>query len=658
MPRDLPLANGQLLVNFDLDYHLTDIFFPYVGKENQTNGHICRMGVWRAGRFAWLPEGGWQRLRQDYRTDVLVTDCAFRHDGLGVELAFSDAVDFHEPVLVRQVRVTAISGDPDDEVRLFFHHDFHLHGVEIGDCAVYDPQSGTVIHYKEDRYALVGGMADGRVGLHSYAIGVKEFNHLEGTWRDAEDGVLECNPVSQGAVDSTVCLSTRAGGTVHLWLCFAEREAEVLRLHETIQRKTPEEILRRTEGYWYAWLNIEGQDIPHELPPEIHRQYLRSLLIARTQVDSHGGILAANDWDITRFNSDTYGYVWPRDAALVADAFDRAGHDEVARRFFRFCLDLITPGGYFLHKYNPDGSPGSTWHSRVLGGRPHLPIQEDETALVIWALWRHFDRHHDVEEVKPYYRPLIVAAADFLLGYRDTGTGLPLPSHDLWEERWGILTFTVAATRAGLLGAAGFAETFGEQALAASYRDAAEQMRSGAIRHLYSREHGRFARMAAVNAATGEMEGLDMTCDVSLMGLLDLDFLAVTDERLSRTLEQTSAAIAVRTGVGGFARYPGDSYQRVEESPGVPGNPWFIASLWHARWQIARARSLPELDAALEDILWCARHALPSGVLAEQIHPRTHAPLSVSPLTWSHAFFIAAVRDWAERRRELERMEP
>lgn len=656
MPRDLPLANGQLLVSFDLEYHLIDMFYPYIGKENQTDGHICRMGVFRGGKFAWLPEGGWQCLRQRYLDDALVTDCAFAHEDLGLVLHFTDAVDFHEPVLVRRVMVERTSGPPDDEVRLFFHHDFRLQEVEIGNCAVYDPGSSSVIHYKEDRYALVGGMADDQPGLHGYAIGIKEFRNLEGTWKDAEDGVLEGNPVSQGAVDSTVCLSTRSGSAAYLWVAFGQNEAEVMRIHETVLQKGPEELLRRTQGYWHAWLNPAGQDLPEDLPEGIRWLYLRSLLIARTQVDGHGGILAANDWDITRFNSDTYGYIWPRDAALVADAFDRAGHIQVPRRFFRLCVDLISPGGYFLHKYNPDGTPGSTWHSRLQGGQPHLPIQEDETALVLWALWRHFQRHHHVEEVKPYYRPLIIRAGDFLLSYRDEKTGLPLPSHDLWEERWGILTFTVAATRAGLMAAKGFAETFGEAELAERYGAAADAMQIAAIRHLYSRDHGRFARMAGVDPATGEITGLDMTPDASLMGLLDFDFLPASDERLARTVEQTAAAIQVRTEVGGYARYPGDTYQRVEESQQVPGNPWFIASLWYARWKIATARSLPELESALEGVAWCVQHALPSGVLAEQIHPRTHEPLSVSPLTWSHAFFVSTVRDFVDRRRELERV--
>jgi GH15 family glucan-1,4-alpha-glucosidase len=39
--------------------------------------------------------------------------------------------------------------------------------------------------------------------------------------------------------------------------------------------------------------------------------------------------------------------------------------------------------------------------------------------------------------------------------------------------------------------------------------------------------------------------------------------------------------------------------------------------------------------------------------MAEQVHPDTHAPLSVSPLTWSHATFVMTVLEYLKREREL-----
>ncbi len=38
MPRDIPVGNGQLLVCFDHDYCLRDLYFPHVGQENHLGG--------------------------------------------------------------------------------------------------------------------------------------------------------------------------------------------------------------------------------------------------------------------------------------------------------------------------------------------------------------------------------------------------------------------------------------------------------------------------------------------------------------------------------------------------------------------------------------------------------------------------------------------
>jgi glucoamylase len=34
--RDLPIGNGSLLVTFDRNYQLRDIYYPRVGQENHT----------------------------------------------------------------------------------------------------------------------------------------------------------------------------------------------------------------------------------------------------------------------------------------------------------------------------------------------------------------------------------------------------------------------------------------------------------------------------------------------------------------------------------------------------------------------------------------------------------------------------------------------
>ncbi len=125
MPRDLPLSNGRLLVAFGRDYLIRDIYYPHVGKENHATGHPFRFGVWTEGKFSWIGSD-WQ-LDRRYAVDSMVTEVRARHEVLGIELLFHDAVDFYENVLVRHIGVTNLQ-DRAREIRLFFHHDFHIRG--------------------------------------------------------------------------------------------------------------------------------------------------------------------------------------------------------------------------------------------------------------------------------------------------------------------------------------------------------------------------------------------------------------------------------------------------------------------------------------------------------------------------------------------------
>ncbi len=92
MPKDIPVGNGNLLLNFDSDYRIRDVYFPYIGQEDHSKGHIFRFGIWVDGRFSWMgPE--WEKdLR--YHDNSLVTDVRLKNQALGLELRCHDADDF------------------------------------------------------------------------------------------------------------------------------------------------------------------------------------------------------------------------------------------------------------------------------------------------------------------------------------------------------------------------------------------------------------------------------------------------------------------------------------------------------------------------------------------------------------------------------------
>ena len=146
MPRDIPVGNGSLLVNFDQTYQLRDLYWPHVGQENHTSGHPSRFGVWVDGQFHWVHDDGWQRTL-DYAHDTLVTQVTLHHPDLALRLVCQDVVDFHEDLYLRQI-VVHNEADREREVRLLFTQDFHISGHEVGDSAYYEPERGAVLHYK------------------------------------------------------------------------------------------------------------------------------------------------------------------------------------------------------------------------------------------------------------------------------------------------------------------------------------------------------------------------------------------------------------------------------------------------------------------------------------------------------------------------------
>jgi len=311
--------------------------------------------------------------------------------------------------------------------------------------------------------------------------------------------------------------------------------------------------------------------------------------------------------------------------------------------------ELMTRDGYLLHKYNPDGSLGSSWHAwSTPDGRLELPIQEDETGLPIWALWQHYDRDRDIEFVRPLYRKLVRTGADFMSSYREPRTKLPAPSFDLWEERRGIHAFTTAAVWAGLSAARDFAAAFGQHDLSRRYGTAADEIKAAALTHLFDEERGRFVRTVMV-LPDGTVTK-DPTLDMSMAGIFLFGMLPADDPRVVATMRALEERLWVKTAIGGFARYENDSYfQQSQDIASVPGNPWFVATLWAAEHHIATATTLADLERPRELLEWCATKANRSGVLAEQVHPLTGDPMSVAPLTWSHAAYVGAVQRYARR---------
>ena len=222
----------------------------------------------------------------------------------------------------------------------------------------------------------------------------------------------------------------------------------------------------------------------------------------------------------------------------------------------------------------------------MLKGKQAMPIQEDETALVVWALWRHYYRYRDIEFIRPLWVDVVQKAADFMVPLpRSRAPGLPLPSYDLWEERWGVHAFTVATVYGGLKAAQNFAVCFGDRAKAeivqqgrrgdqgrrgeVSFSDKLEPLRppAGAAGQSQAAGRSRTTRrrspLHAEPTASKTSYEVDEMLDASLYAIFKFHLFEADDPRVVSTMKAVEEKLWVKTRVGGVARYENDYYHRV-----------------------------------------------------------------------------------------------
>lgn len=657
MARAATIGNGSILVGLDDRGQVRDFYHPYVGHANHVSGgsgsYWHRIGVWVDGAFSWLEEAEWE-VSVRVNPERCNTDITARHGRLGVTLSIKDVVHNEKNIFLRSV---LIKNDTDQvrTIKIFFAQQFRISESRRGDTGYFDPRANSIIHYKGHDVFLIHAEIRGK-SFSDYSIGIFDIEGKDGTFRDAEDGELERNPIEHGSVDSVLGLTFVAQGgqeaRAHYWIAVGKDIPSTHAVHDYVLTETPERIFLSVENYWRVWLKKEQRDFSM-LSTAVQELYAKSLYIIRAHADNGGGIIASGDSEMLNQGRDNYSYVWPRDSVVAADALVRAGYRHAAERLFSFFANLLEPDGYLMHKYRVDGVLGSSWHPWVQNGVLELPIQEDETASVLFYLGRYFDTTHDVEFIESLYNKFIEPAAEFLCSYRDPETGLPHASYDLWEEKYGTSTYTTASVYGGLVAAAHLSELLGKAHNAQSYQKVAEDIRAGLLRYLYFEDFYEFPKSIRVDGVDGADLQYDHTIDSSsFFGLFHFGVLAPDDSRLAAFKETIDKQLWVGSlDDGGYVRYAGDRYYTAADT-GSP-NPWIICTMWMAQYYVKTARSKDDLKHAEKLLEWAVSCASESGILAEQVHPHTKKPLSTAPLVWSHAEFVITVDELQKKWQEL-----
>jgi glucoamylase len=602
------IGNGSLLATISGRGEIERLFWPNV-DHGQHLGEL-RLGVERDGRTLWLDDEpcSWEQEYED-GSSVLRT----RAELGGTTVEVTDLVTPAEPVLVRGIRASA-------PARLVVQIAPSLDGDERSGAGYVDPGSGALVFYLRGVALAVGLVATGATST------LRESNGHEAT----HDVVVYRAPVEgslAGEIDGEARVLVAFGATPDEAIARLTRPATV-----ELDVLVGERAAHDRETIALAAAPVGEKDVA--------RLYARSLLVLEQLTDRQtGATIAAPEFDPTFEQSGGYGFVWPRDLGYVVLSFLAARRSDLAVPALRWLAREQAPEGLWLQRYWTNGSLAPSWGLHQL----------DETGMVVFAYeaaWRELQDAALDRELWPSAR----AAADFLCGFMDPETGLPLPSVDLWEQTDGQHSYSAAATYGGLAAAAAMA-TRHEPSLEKRYRAAAERVREAIETHLWSEQHGRYLRSRWVGRSDelGEeppasfdrplryptksvrsVDPEDARIDSSLLGLA-WPFRAVdpSSPRMRATIDAVEREL--RTPEGGVLRHEEDDY--------AGGNPWLISTLW-----LGLAERQAGDDAGHRaSIEYALARQTSLGLLPEQV-TRNGEPAWVVPLGWSHAMLILAAR--------------
>ncbi len=641
MARPIVLSNGELHVGLNNFGLVHDFYYPYVGLENHSSGTSTRhrVGVWVDEQLSWLDDEGDWSFSFRYPYQALIGHTIAKNEKLGILLEMDDFVDSQMNAFIRNIHVVNLWGHQ-REVRVFTHQAFAIGDSRSNtDTAQYLPDSEAIVHYRGRRAFIVSGRY-GDKPFDQHSIGLFGIEGREGTYRDAEDGELSGGNAEHGRVDSTLrftlSIEPYSSDRFHYWIAAGTSMREALYTDKQIRHQGVHARLHQTAVYWKQWLE-PALAMSQRLDAAHRESFMHSMMLIKANIDKRGAVIASTDSSMLRYSRDDYEYCWPRDGALVLWPLIRMGYTEEPRRFFEFCRRGMHPSGYLMQKYRADGGLGASWHSYVHDGITAPPIQEDETALVLFVFAQFYETNHDPKLLSDYYESMVKPMATWMSEYIDVSTGLPKPSYDLWEEVFMTTTYTTSVVHAALMVAADLAEDAHDSDSAVRWRSVADDMLAAARKHLFNKERQSFYKGFIVK--DGEMV-FDSTIDASsVYGAFMFGLFSIKGDELQAAISTFVATFKNPDNEIGFPRYENDNYHKVD--PTSAGNWWPITTMWYAQLCLEQGKVVEATDI----INWVKHIATSTGAIPEQIDPRDNARISPSPLTWSQAEYVSTLLD-------------
>jgi len=629
-------GNSSMLACITDRGELVRLFWPNIDYPQHIDRLFC--GIFLKGRentTTWFHDWDWAHS-QSYIEDTNIVKTVYENINRGLRVIQTDFVLPYADIMIRKYEVQNIGNDALDLGFIVYSSGIstnpHLAGV------LFDFENDALVHYRHGYYISISGSCE----VYQFQLG---NNAYDSAVRGELRGYDSVGMMNDAAVSWLLGI-VPPGGSISFDLKISasdtlkgieEITGRAVKLNVSIEFDT-------TAMYWHKFLERAGKIVTGR--KETDRLYKRSLLVFKLMSDAKsGGLLAAPEVDEEFTRCGRYAYCWGRDAAFITDALDRCGLHHEVDMFYYWALNAQDRNGSWHQRYYMDGNLAPSWG-----------IQIDETGTIIWGMYRHFQVTGDINFLTKVWDSA-KKGVEYLISHIDPETGLPLPSHDLWEERLGEHAYSSAAVYGGICAAIKMAEALGkEKEIMTRWGKVAESIKEAILKNFWKDDWGYFIRSIRVklnpwgDENTGNTVRMkinpknyyrdftieDAIPDISLLGLsIPFGVFDVNDPRIKSTVEILENKLTAER-IGGLKRYENDNY--------MGGNPWIIATLWMALYKIKAG----DMKKALEYFQWASKSCTNNGLLPEQVGKDNGEPAWVIPLTWSHAMYVLVLSELAD----------
>ncbi len=525
------LGSDKIVVNIDNFGQICSVFLPELGRNilpNQQTVH--KIGIFIDGICLWLDDNSWSiDINYDSTNTVLQTKAI--NSQYQIRLSSQSVVN--DGQMLRKLKLKDLSGQ-DRRLTVFAYQNFILgEGMISQDTAQIIDSGAAALHSNPDISAVARlelRLESGYQTANHYTVGLFGTHGLEGSWRDAEDGILSSSKVDQGQTDSTLGLDLdlSANGTreLHYSLVFDTVQSAAKEASQNLKGgQLEKQYIKSTSGA-HKWLAKSDKFIK-QIEPTLQSSFIRNLTLIKASI--RGGAIS----DYTESNLST-----TKNAIFSVWPLIRLGYKAESLKILERYINILSRDGLIQPSYtNTSQVVASKLPYFMIGSQEFPPISVEDSAAVLFMVNEYYQKFHDQDFIENNYKTAIKPLADFLNNSIDE-TGVLAVSYNLWNKQLESTTFACSLVSATLSSAALMAGKLRKVKDAANWRSAADRAKYHIQTEMWNEDQGYFYRSHKSEA------GKDSRIDpASLYGAYMFGVLQYDSPQAVRALETLQSSL-------------------------------------------------------------------------------------------------------------------